>query len=123
LNSQVSEQNALAIRPRLDFSSWTLNICVSPVESAAYAALLVIRRLHFRRFSVVLWKCFVCFSGALNGDNRRQFVAGRRIVSTSLPSDSKFDLFGDRRAPRLNRAKEFKTATDVIQSFTSRIKK
>jgi hypothetical protein len=51
-------------------------------------------------------------------------VAGRRIVSTSLPSDSKFDLLGDRQASRHeNRAKEFKMAIEVIQSFTSRIKK
>lgn len=57
-------------RRHLDKTRWScraLDICVSLVESAASAVLIVIHRVRFRRFSVVRWECFVCFSGTRDG--------------------------------------------------------
>lgn len=51
-------------------SSMALDTCVSPIESAASAVLIVIHRFRFRRFSVVRWECFVCFRGTRDGAGR-----------------------------------------------------
>ncbi len=56
--------------PRLDVWPLALDIFVSPVESSASSVLIVIHRFRFRRFSVVRWEYFVCFSGTRDGAGR-----------------------------------------------------
>lgn len=68
-------------------SSMALDTCVSPIESAASAVLIVIHRFRFRRFSVVRWECFVCFRGTRDGAGRILWMVVVRVVCSGSRKD------------------------------------
>jgi hypothetical protein len=69
------------------FSSMALDICVSPVGSAASAVLIVIHRVRFRRFSVARWECFFCFRGMRDGAGRILWMVVVRVVCSGSRKD------------------------------------